>query len=243
MLLKGKCRVSLFGLALYLLLMTVLSSLGVWQLRRANEKREFLEAMLRGMQSAEMLDLKPTSQIDSQMDRYKRIRVAGFYDSNHQFLIDNQVRNGKVGYMVLTPFIFNEQPKLAVLVNRGWIDGGRQRSILPNIAISNTVSSVVGRINQPVRPGIKLSGAEIPSEGWPAIVQWPDIAVISQKLGYALRDLVIELDDDQIEGYQRQWQNQAVITPEKHLAYALQWFSLAATLTALSLWFCFRKTQ
>jgi surfeit locus 1 family protein len=39
------------------------------------------------------------------------------------------------------------------------------------------------------------------------------------------------------EGYWREWRKNTVIPPEKHIAYAVQWFGLAITLTILFIWF------
>jgi surfeit locus 1 family protein len=39
------------------------------------------------------------------------------------------------------------------------------------------------------------------------------------------------------EGYSRDWKKKSVMLPEKHIAYAVQWFGLAITLTVLFIGF------
>jgi phosphoserine aminotransferase len=51
------------------------------------------------------------------------------------------------------------------------------------------------------------------------------------------------LDDDQTAGFVRHWHTQATIPPEKHQAYAVQWFGLAVTLTGLFIWISTRKRR
>jgi len=127
------------------------------------------------------------------------------------------------------------------LVNRGWIPLGASREVLPDIGISTVTQQVRGRINRFPEPGLKLKGAEIPGETWPVRVQVIDSQLLADRLGYALADYQIELDSAQPDGYQRQWKIAVAIPPEKHRAYAVQWFGLALTLTALFIWISSRK--
>jgi len=141
---------------------------------------------------------------------------------------------------VLTPFLL-DQGKNAVLVNRGWVPLGADRKLLPDVGIKTEIRRVTGRINHFPPVGIKLKGAEIPTEGWPAVVQVVDSRVLAARLAYDLYDFQIELDADASEGYRRQWKSSSTIPPEKHLAYAVQWFGLALTLTGLFIWISIRK--
>jgi surfeit locus 1 family protein len=170
------------------------------------------------------------------------VQVRGHYDVAHQFLIDNQMQDGKPGYYVLTPFLIDSTNR-AVLVNRGWLPLGAERSHLPDVEINTDVSEINGRINQFPAVGIKLKGAEIPTNGWPAVVQVVDSEVLAEKLAYGLYDFQIELDADANAGYKRQWKISTIISPEKHLAYAVQWFGLALALTGLFIWISSRKLK
>ncbi len=232
-------RCSLPALSGYLLLFSVLCSLGFWQLSRG-EQKTILLAQQQEASSADALDLTRQTGIDSDALRYRPVLVSGHYDAVHQILIDNQMLNGKPGYLVLTPFLPDGgQP--GILVNRGWVPLGGSRDVLPDISISMVAQQVRGRINRFPEPGLKLKGAEIPGETWPVRVQVLDSKLLADKLGYALADYQIELDPAQSDGYQRQWKIAVAIPPEKHRAYAVQWFGLALTLTALFVWTSSRK--
>ncbi|MBD9356927.1 SURF1 family protein [Methylomonas albis] len=232
-------RCSLLALSGYLLLFGLLCSLGFWQLGRGEQKTVLL-AQQQAAANAEALDLGRQTEIDKDVLRYRPVLVTGHYDVSHQVLVDNQILNGKPGYLVLTPFL-PDGGMPSILVNRGWVALGASREVLPDIGISVAAQQVQGRINHFPEPGIKLKGAEIPGETWPVRVQIVDSKLLADKLGYALADYQIELDPAQPEGYQRQWKIAVAIPPEKHRAYAVQWFGLALTLTALFIWISSRK--
>jgi surfeit locus 1 family protein len=225
----------------YVCLLPLLITLGVWQLGRAEEKRVFLEQQKQGLAS-EVIELSGAIEIDSEMSRYKKVQVSGHYDQTHQFLLDNQISAGKAGYFVLTPFVVQGEAK-AVLVNRGWVPANNDRSILPDIQIKSEQTVITGRINRFPGVGIKLAGAEIPSDGWPSIVQVVNPQILAKKLAYPLFPFQIELDKDLPEGYKREWHISTIMQPEQHIAYAIQWFALALTLTILFFWYSCRKND
>lgn len=215
----------------YLLLMPILLSLGNWQLNRANEKQQFINIQAE-QANGEVVELMGSSLDDAKQMRYKKVWLSGHYDPNRQFLLDNQIDSGKVGYLVLTPFILDGGEK-AVLVNRGWLASMPKRSELPNVAFTETHTTLTGRINQFPSVGITLPEATIPTQAWPSVVQVVDTSILSKKLGYDLFSFQVELDGHLPNGYKREWHNSTVMLPEQHTAYAMQWFGLALTLTVL----------
>ncbi|MGR8933678.1 MAG: SURF1 family protein [Gammaproteobacteria bacterium] len=235
-------HIALFPAVAFVCLLPLLLALGAWQLERAEEKRQWLD-----MQQQRMLDsplrLSVENDYDPESLRYRLANAEGEYDAAHQFLIDNQVINGRVGYYVLTPYKIRHSDR-AVLINRGWIPAGNDRRIVPKVPIVEGRQTVRGRINLFPAVGIKLAGAEVPSEGWPAVVQLVDSRILSKRLGYRLYDFQLELDPRESDGYIREWKTEVAITPEKHRAYAFQWFGLALTLVIIFVWVsCKLKTD
>ncbi|MGZ5006445.1 MAG: SURF1 family protein [Methylobacter sp.] len=225
----------------YLCLLPVLIGLGMWQLDRSEQKRVFLEQQEQAAAS-ETLHLSTTINSTTETLRYRNVEVVGRYDREHQFLIDNQISDGKVGYFVLTPFILAGERK-AVLVNRGWIPSSRDRSVLPDLQIKQAEVAITGRINNFPSVGIKLAGSEIPTDGWPSLVQVADSQVLAKKLGYPLFQFQVELAKELPDGYKREWHASTIMQPEQHIAYAIQWFALALTLTILFIWYSFKKND
>ena len=151
-----------------------------------------------------------------------------------------RISAGKPGYFVLTPFVLQDEAK-AVLVNRGWVPLNHDRSVLPEVQLKNQQTKVSGRINRFPSIGIKLAGAEIPTEGWPSVLQVIDTQVLAKKLAYPLFPFQIELDKNLPEGFKREWQTTTIMLPEQHTAYAIQWFALAFTLTLLFIWYSCKR--
>jgi len=225
----------------YLCLLPMLIALGMWQLDRSEQKRAFLKEQEQAL-ATETLHLSATIEHNTEALRYRNVEVTGRYDVAHQFLIDNQISDGKPGYFVLTPFILTGETK-AVLVNRGWIPLNQNRSILPDLQINKAEAIIAGRINHFPSVGIKLAGAEIPTEGWPSVVQVVDSDVLAKKLGYSLFQFQIELAKKLPDGYKREWHTSTIMQPEQHTAYAIQWFALALTLTILFIWYSFKNND
>ena len=226
----------------YLCLLPLLIALGTWQLGRSEEKRSFLKQQEQGLASSEIIQL--STAIDANVDalRYKKVQAAGHYDQAHQFLIDNQISEGKAGYFVLTPFVLQGEAQ-AVLVNRGWVPLNQNRSVLPDVQIKNDQTVISGRINRFPSVGIKLAGAEIPSDSWPSVLQVVDTHVLEKKLAYSLFPFQIELDKELPEGFKREWQTTTIMLPEQHTAYAIQWFALAFALTLLFIWYSCKRND
>jgi surfeit locus 1 family protein len=223
----------------YLCLLPILLALGVWQLNRAEEKRGII-SLKEQRQSTETLALSATTPDTPEALLYKPIQAIGHYDTNHQYLLDNQVNKGRAGYFVLTPFRLKNESK-AVLVNRGWLPLGQNRSVLPDISVDTKEITITGRINRFPIVGLKLAGAELPTDSWPAVVQVIDTQVLTKQLGYPLWSFQIELDKEAANGFKREWQEPTSMTPEKHIAYAVQWFLLALTLTVLFIKYGFKR--
>ena len=78
------------------------------------------------------------------------------------------------------------------------------------------------------------------------IIYMPDMKLekqIAKKLQQPIINFQVQLLAEQDNGYIRDWQIHAKLPPEKHTAYAFQWFSLAATLTILIFWISFKTKK
>ncbi len=63
---------------------------------------------------------------------FTRVRVAGQFDTERQFLLDNISHDGQPGYEVLT--VLRLADGSGLLVNRGWVPFTGYRDRLPDIA-------------------------------------------------------------------------------------------------------------
>ncbi len=208
------------------------AELGRWQWHRAAEKRAYAAAFATGS-----LRLVPLGrQSSGALPRYTRVSVSGVYDAEHQFLLDNITHNGQAGYEVLTPFRLLDGRTL--LVNRGWLPlpQGR-RDQLPDLALrarepgeSPLPDTLNGRLDAlPV--AALASGTVAPGSdaAWPRRTSFPTMAQLSASLHQAVEAQQLLLAADQPQGYARDWKPaSAGFGPERHLSYAIQWWSLGA---------------
>ena len=215
-----------------LLVLPLLLTLGFWQLDRARQKTELLAAFVERSQQPPA-SLAEANPIDP-ASRYRRVVATGRYDSEHQLLLDNQLRNGQPGYHVLTPLRLAQGS--AILVNRGWLPLGGSRRELPDVAVTAEPIAVVGWLAQPTNPGLRLGDAAGGDPRWPRVVPYVDYDRLAALLGYPLWPTVILLEPEASAGYWRDWQPRfGGYGPERHQGYAVQWFALALALVILYL--------
>ncbi|MBQ0725537.1 MAG: SURF1 family protein [Cycloclasticus sp.] len=209
---------------LAVLVLGLLLGLGYWQLDRAEQKQALLDLQAARVQLAPVAI--ESVRINKQQLRYLPVTVSGTIDADQQILIDNQIKQGRAGYFVLTPIKLSNNS--AILLNRGWLPLGDDRNTLPDVKVNTVELSVNGRLDHFPSVGIALEGADVLSKGWPAVVQTINLAKVSERLGYAVMPYQVLLNNDELYGYEREW-TLFEMGPEKHHGYAFQWFALALT--------------
>lgn len=224
-------NIKLRWLFAYLGFFLLFLSLGAWQINRANQKQAFLDEEAKRQNQAVQINSETTASAEEL--RYRPASVVGHFDTKKQFLLDNQIDTGKAGYFVFTPFKLQNSHK-AILVNRGWIPLIEPRATLPNVDFQAEAETILqGRINSFPSIGLKLAGANQPSNTNPAVVGIIDSDVLAKELGYELFAFQLELSPEMANGFKREWKAANIMQPEQHLAYAMQWFGLALVLTII----------
>lgn len=208
-------------------------ALGFWQLDRADQKRR-LAATFAERAGGEVITLGSwIDDVDSW--RFRRVRVDGVFDGSHQYFLDNQVHNGIPGYQVVTPFVLDGEGPV-VLVDRGWVPQGTDRSRLPSIDLASSYRSLHAMVNHFPQPGMKIGPADDGSAGWPRLIQYFDMSALEQQLNASVLPVLLLLDPGEADGFVREWAPAAPrIGPERHEAYAVQWFALAVAFLILYL--------
>lgn len=227
-----------------LLMLSLLLSAGLWQLRRAEEKRAIaVEQAYRVDKQSVILEpaLAASASASVAQLRHRRAIASGRYRGDAQYLLDNRTHKQIAGYHVLTAFRL-QGSDVHVLVNRGWLPVGPDRRRLPDITIPEQAVALEGTIVAPPSSGIALGDSGYDAGGWPRVVQRVDMARIQAQLGGSLLPFVLRLSPASEQGYTRDWQLRTGLTPERHLGYAVQWFALAAALLTLCIWVAVKRT-
>lgn len=228
-------RRTLFILYLPYLLAAVLLvafvSLGLWQLDRAAYKKTLAASFDRESAYTNIYG-------DTPLKPFQPIRSRGRYLVDRQILIDNIVKEGRLGYYVVAPFEYaSDQPLL--LVNRGWLAKPPTAGELPPIGVAPEETTIHGKAGLLPRVGIRPGAAFEGAKSWPRIAVYPNAAEVAAELNREVLPFVLLLDPDEAAPMRREWQP-AVSGPATHYGYALQWFAMAAAVLAIAAW-NFRK--
>lgn len=198
--------------------------LGFWQLRRAEEKQRLFGAYALAAAGT------PVSLAEARRDdtpqRYPRIATMGRYDTQHVYLLDNQTREGRAGVIVWVPFQPDDGGPV-VLVDLGFLPqpDPRIKPQPPQLAEQPTMLN--GLYAPPPGIGLRLGGnALLQQTSWPKLTIRIDLEEIAKDLDRVVDSRVILADVDPASGLERHWTPE-VMVPNKHRAYALQWFSFA----------------
>jgi surfeit locus 1 family protein len=176
--------------------------------------------------------------------RYQHVEALGKYDGSRQVLVDNMTdANGGAGYYVVTPFALAGGGWL--LVNRGWVPLGATREALPAVGVPGQTRTIHGRADHLPAPGIPMGRPAALRPPFPVVANFPtrrQIAELMRESSWSEATDVVLLDADQPDGYVRRWQAPG-FPPVRHLAYAVQWFALAAALAVIYLVTNWRPAQ
>ena len=193
-------------------------NLGLWQLRRLDERRAL---------NAEILDRRSASPVSIEdvagsaaAEPYRPATARGRYDVEHEVLLFGRSLDGEAGHHVVTPLLLPGGG--AILVIRGWVPFGMQAAPV--------------RAAAPPPNEVRVEGFLAPDEGdgsvtpdADGIVRILDVRGIGSSLPYDVFPLPLQLAD------QTPPQPGSLPIPVPlpklsegpHLSYAIQWFSFA----------------
>lgn len=193
--------------------------LGFWQIQRAEQKAQMIKAQ-------NVLVGKKPLQWNSAIhfpQQYQLLTIKGQY-LDYLFLFDNQHQEHIFGFNVLTPLAINADE--VVLIDRGWVQGDVSRRTFPVLLIPKQKLIVNGSAYYPngqqwlLGPSIEKKTDKL------YIVEDLDTKKVSQILQKKVYPFIIRLDKEDSYGFVRHWPVVSM-RPERHLAYAWQWFAMA----------------
>jgi surfeit locus 1 family protein len=204
--------------------------LGYWQLQRAEEKRE-LQAEYDARATGPTVKVETRVQRPEELQFY-RVIARGYYETGYQVLVDNRVHQGQAGYEVITPLKLPDSD-VRLLVNRGWVPLGENRSHLPAIDPPGGLQEIVGVATVPAEKNFMLAKPEPLDRGWQLVWQNMDMARYRAAVPFPVQPVVVLLDPESLAGgFTREWSrlNPGIAV---HQGYAFQWFMLAVGLVVI----------
>jgi surfeit locus 1 family protein len=209
-------------------------ALGNWQSSRAGEKQS-RAAMLEEAARATALAV-PAAAVEPAHYLLKRVEARGEFAPQHTVLLVNKLRQGRVGYEVLTPLHLGAGRH--VLVNRGWIAAYASLERLPEVRTPPGPQRIEGvafeRLPRRFNPGGHAEAGPVRQE--------VGLAAFSAETGLALQPFLIEQHSETDDGLLREWPRPQS-GAQKHEMYALQWYALAALCVILLLVLSLRRAD
>jgi len=193
--------------------------LGFWQLQRADEKKQMLSAHQAHAQQAPIF-WEPTHKLPTQ---YQQIQVQGHFISK-VLLLDNQHYHHKFGFHALSPLMLANGN--VVLVDRGWLVGDVTMQQLPSVDTPTGLITLRGSVYYPSAKNWRLGQLLEKEQANLVVIELVDTKLIGQFLHKSLYPFIIRLDEKEADGFVREWAIVAM-PPQRHYAYALQWFVMA----------------
>lgn len=214
-------------------LVVTMTFLGLWQLRRLEEKRDY-------KQLVEARQEQPTEDVETVVPAsaavagpevtavlYRNVSATGSYEADDTVVVENRTLNAAPGGWVLTPLRLASGR--AVVVNRGFIGFDRTGKIVAPEPPSGRVT-VTGLVFPSQQRG--RFGAVDPAEGSLDVLARVDLARLTAQVDYDVLPAYVQLvTSDPAEPPARAGAPELVALgppePEEgpHLAYAVQWFT------------------
>lgn len=226
------------GIALALIALAV--SLGNWQLRRADEKLALQAQWDRAEQAPPLV--VTGADIGAVAARLPvRVALRGRFLFEHEVWLDNRQMDGGTGLMLISPLRLADGT--VVLINRGFAPRDpRDRTRLPAVERPPGELDLEGlAVAQPSR--VLQIGANAPiGAAGPAVWQNLDFDAFASASGLTVPRWVVQQVGGSGDGLLRNWPRQRAGV-DMHRGYALQWYSLAALIVALTLFFGVRALR
>ena len=167
--------------------------LGFWQLDRLAERRAHNATVMQRV-DAEPVRLEALGS-DTAGLRYRRVRVAGEYDFEHELALTGRTRDGSPGVHLITPLRVPGAER-AVLVNRGWVYSPDAATV--DFAKWRTSSDAEGVAYVELFPEPKQGAARSVSN--PRAVRWLDSAAVAGVIPYPVAPYYVVLLPDSAQG-------------------------------------------
>ncbi len=249
---EHKFRSKGFWIAVVLTVVSVgiLIKLGLWQLERGNEKLRYEQQLSeRAQQSSRSLDAVISEWKDSRIQAQGaseqlflnglKVDVELEAPSGLVVLLDNQIHQGTVGYVIYMlgkVRLEDENNSLVaekqLLIDLGFVAASNDRRELPQLGNITLPTNMSGRLyTRSVNPLSHELGLENTT---PKRIQNINITALSEYTGQAVLPFVFQPQSLESWPYELLWRPTAMKS-EKHFGYSFQWFVMAAVLLFLML--------
>lgn len=192
--------------------------LGLWQLRRLEDRRALNETIL-DRRFETPITIERASSIAAAV-AYRTAIAQGTYDVAHEVLVYGRTLDGEAGHHVVTPLLLPDGG--AILIVRGWVPFATQSAPVRAAAPPETEVEVRGSLVPD-----EGDGSDVPDAG--RVVRVLDVEGIASSLPYDVFPLPLQLADQSPPrpGSLPIPVPLPALSEGPHLSYAIQWFCFA----------------
>jgi surfeit locus 1 family protein len=196
--------------------------LGLWQLRRLAERRA-RNSVVSARLAAPPVALAALPA-DTAAAHYRRVRVEGRWDFDHEIALTGRSRQGSPGVYLVTPLIPDDSGR-AVLVNRGWVYSPDAATVDFARWHAAERGSVVGYVEELAPAGAEPPRAQQRTRAWRRL----DAARLARELPYPIAPFyIVALATGEGPPSAPVRLQPPDLGEGPHKSYAVQWFSFAA---------------
>lgn len=222
--------------ALGLALLAGFVALGTWQLERRRWKRDLIARVEARVSAAPVAAPGPAAwpRVDAARYEYQRVAARGLFRHDREALVQAATDYGS-GFWVVTPL--DTDRGFTLLVNRGFVRGERRAAPARAAGRVEGPATVTGLLRLSEPGGAFLRGNDPAADRWYS----RDVRAIAaaRGLGGSVAPYFVDADAAPDPGGWPKGGLTQVRFRDRHLAYALTWYTLAL-LTAVGLRLLFR---
>ena len=228
----------------------VMLALGTWQVQRLQWKNSLIEKRQQaiGSNPISLTDIEAGIEHGFDVDWFK-VSASGMFAHDHERHV-YALRNGKIGWRIITPFAVSGQ--YVVLVDRGFVpDDKKARASRPESWMRSCPTYDCYKIVGYVRTDAGAAGPFTPkndpaSNRWYSIDLMEMVASLPEKMGFVAPDgyaitlpVIVQLapEDNPTAGVLPIVDPVDVNLRNSHLQYAITWYALALVLIVISILF------
>lgn len=211
----------------YMILLVLLLELGFWQCHRADEK----QSIVKQYQLMNNQGEKEWRPWETKPQNFQKMILKG-QQLNSFFYLDNQFFEHRLGYNVLFPILLEDDSVL--LIDAGWLQALQNRKDLP-LPRMLSQKQWSGQAYYPYSHGVQLGSFLDHQQNQIYVIESIDFDELEKLIKKPLHRWVLRLNPDASVFFKQNWQV-VNLSPQRHRAYALQWFSMALLVAGIFLW-------
>jgi len=216
----------------------ILCKLGFWQLQRAEEKA----AWLKQFSSQSKVEIQTLNHAMSNKKfaelNGRDMELKGQVLTQFLWFVDNKIHQGQVGYKVLVP-VYVPQIHSVIMTDIGWVKAPKSRMALPNIELPQSL--ILNGVIKSEQLQQFVLEQDVVSNKWPQRIQSSEGAFLTD-YGSPVLPLIFYANSFSVNEMPQTYKA-VVMPPEKHVAYAVQWFLLALASVLVFLFASYKRPE